>query len=267
MRRQAGLALGLLVLAAMVRAWPAMAREVWVVAPPALTATARDLAGSGAQIEARPEEAAIDAYCAGLGAQTPDALLLTRRLLDRERTRCAAEAIATDPERVLGVIGLAVEAPFPGLTRRQLWRAIAEVLPVDGALRPNGLTTWSQVDAALPDRPLALRLEAPAPLVEALILAPACVGAPGYAKLDRARLCRGLRGDLPAAPDPVILRVLAPPESGIAIEGIAPIPDDIFSGRYPLARRVYLYLKRPHLAGIPGLAALQTASARRLLPP
>jgi len=265
MTRLGGLALGLLLAA--VPAAPGSAREVWIVAPAALTETARDLAGPQAEIELRAEEAAIEAYCAGLGAQTPDALLLTRRLLDRERTRCAAEAIAAEPERVLGMVGLSVEAPFPDLTRRQLWRAIAEFLPEDGGLRPNRLKTWAEVDPALPDRPIALRLDAPAPLVEALILAPACVGAPGYAKLDRARLCRGLRTDLPAAPEPVVLRVLKTPETAAAIEGIAPTPDDISSGRYPLARRVYLFLKRPHLAGIPGLAALQTAAAPRLLPP
>jgi phosphate transport system substrate-binding protein len=264
MMRLAGLALGLLVWA-----MPAMARDVWIVAPPALAEVARALAGPRAQVDSRVEEAAIDAYCAGLGAQTPDALVLTRRLLDRERTRCAAEAIAAEPERVLGLIGLAVEAPLPDLTRRQLWRAVAELLPEASRLRPNPLRNWAEVDPALPDRTIALRLEAPAPLVDALILAPACVGAPGYAKLDRARLCRGVRTDLPTAPDPLVLRMIAPGTAitGMSIEGISPTEDEIASGRYPLARRVYLFLKRPHLAGIPALDALRTTQVPQLLAP
>lgn len=246
---------------------PVAARDApWLIAPSALVEVARGLGGPTARVETREEEEAVTAYCQGLGAQTADALLLTRRLLDRERTTCEAEAIASEPERLLGLVGLALDEPFDGLTRRHLWQAFARQISEDGKLADNRARSWREVDPALPDRPIALRIEAPEPLIEALVLATGCLGAPGYAKLDRTRLCRGLRSDLPTGPDPVVIRPLGPEGRGGPIEGISPTAADIASGRYPLARRVHLYLKRPHLPGIPGLSSLLRQDAPGLLP-
>jgi len=235
---------------------PASARDgPWIVAPAALAALAAEVAGPSARVEAREdEETAVSAYCSGLGAQTADALLLHRRLLDRERRSCESEAISTEPERILGVIGLALDGAPANVTRRHLWRAFAREISEDGKLVPNPARSWRDVDPTFADRPIALRLGVPAPLVEELILVPGCLGASGYAKLDRARLCRVLRDDLPSGPDPVVIRPLD--GGGDPIEGIAPHGADLSSGRYPLARRLYLYVKRPHLPGIPGLADL-----------
>ncbi len=245
---------------------PVAARDAtWLIAPSALVEVARGLGGPAARVETREEEEAVTAYCQGLGAQTADALLLTRRLLDRERTSCEAEAIAGEPERLLGLVGLALDGPFDGLTRRHLWQAFARQISEDGKLADNRARSWREVDPALPDRPIALRIEAPEPLIEALVLAPGCLGAPGYAKLDRTRICRGLRSDLPAGPDPVFIRPLGPEGRGGPIEGISPTAADLASGRYPLARRAYLYLKRPHLPGIPGLSSLLRQDAPGLL--
>lgn len=250
--------LPLLALIAAGLATPAAARDApWVIAPPALVEAAAGIAGSGARIETRDdEEDAVATYCRGLGAQTADALLLTRRLLDRERRSCEAEAIAAEPERVLGLAGLALDGSPAALTRRHLWRALAREVSADGKLVPNRVSSWRQVDPAFPDRPIAFRLEAPAPMIDALILSAGCLGATGYAKLDRKRLCQGLRNDLPTGPDPIVVRPLMTPAD--PVEGIAPTETEIAAGRYPLARRVYLYLKRPHLPGVPGLSALQT---------
>lgn len=258
----------LLALLAVGLATPAAARDApWLIAPPALVEVARGLAGPAGRVETREEEEAISAYCQGLGAQTADALLLTRRLLDRERTSCEAEAIAGEPERFLGVIGLALDGPFDGLTRRHLWQAAARQISEDGKLADNKQRTWREIDPALPDRPITFRIEAPEPLVEALVLATGCLGASGYAKLDRSRLCRGLRSDLPAGPDPIVIRRLGPEGTGRPVEGVSPTAPDLASGRYPLARRVYLYVKGAHLPGIPGLSSLLRQDAPGLLAP
>lgn len=245
----------------------AAAREApWLIASPALAEVGIAIAGPAARIETQDDDdEAVTAYCKGLGAQTADALLITRRLLDRERRSCAAEAISVEPERVVGTIGLAIEGAPPGLTRRLLWRAIAREISDDGKLVPNRVRSWREVDPSFPDRPIALRLAVAAPLVDALILAPGCLGAAGYAKLDRKRLCRGHRDDLPNGPAPIVIRPIGP--LGDPIEGVAPTEAEISAGRYPLARRVYLYLKRSHLPGIPGLSDLQSRDAGALLAP
>jgi len=234
------------------------------VVPAALAGIAADFAGPAVRIEAREDdEAAVAGYCAGLGAQAPDALLLYRRLLDRERQSCASEAVSPEPERILGIIGLALEGTPANITRRHLWRAFAREVSEDGKLVSNGVRSWREVDPAFADRPIALRVTAPTPLVEELILAVGCLGSNGYAKLDRTRLCRSLRDDLPGAPNPVVIR----PLDGIGdlVEGIAPTAAELASGRYPLARRLYLYVKRPHLPGVPGLADLSRRAARGLV--
>ncbi len=243
----------LLALFAIGLAGPAAARDVpWVIVTPALEPIAAAIAGPAAKVEARSEEEdAVTAYCKGLGAQTADALLMTRRLLDRERRSCEAEAISAEPERVIGIVGLVVQGGPPGLTRRHLWRAFAKEISLDGKLAPNRARTWRDVDPSFPETPIALALAAPASMVDALVLSTGCLGAAGFATLDRKRLCHGLREDLAAGPDPVFIRPLGSP--GAPIEGIGPSEDDISAGRYPLARRVYLYVKRPHLPGIPGL--------------
>jgi phosphate transport system substrate-binding protein len=252
--------------AALLSAMPAAAREVpWLVAVPASAEAARTLGGPAARIDvADDEEAAVTAYCRGLGAHVPDALLLTRRLLDRERRHCATEAIETEPARVLGIVGLGIDGPLPDLTRTQLWRALAREVPADGKLEPNRTRRWREVDPDLPDRPIAFRLEAPPGLVGALILSVGCLGAPGSAKLDQPRLCTALRTDLPPSPDPVVIGPLRP--GGLSVEGVSPTDTEVAAGRYPLTRRVYLYLKQPHLPGIPGAAALMTRDAGSLLP-
>ena len=259
--------LPLLAVLAVGLATPATARDApWLIAPPALVEAARSLGGPAARVETREEEEAVTAYCQGLGAQTADALVLTRRLIDRERTSCETEAIAGEPERLLGLVGLAIDGPFDGLTRRHLWQALARQISEDGKLADNRARSWREVDPTLPHRPIALRIEAPEPLIEAVVLATGCLGAPGYAKLDRTKLCRGLRTDLPSSPDPVVIRVLGPEGRGRPVEGIAPTPADLASGRYPLARRVYVYLKRAHLPGIPGLSSLLRQNVPGLLP-
>lgn len=256
----------LLALLGLILAGPAAAREApWLIAPLALTAIAAGIGGPGARVETKDgEDEAVTAYCRGLGAHTADALLLTRRLLDRERRSCEAEAIVAEPERQLGLVGLALDGSPAALTRRHLWRAFAREVSADGKLVPNQARSWREIDPAFPDRPIALRVAAPMAVVEALVFASGCLGAAGYAKLDRARLCRGLRGGLPEGPDPVIVRPLGAP--GDPVEGIPSTGPDLASGRYPLARRVYLYVKRSHFAGIPGLSELLAREAPGLTP-
>jgi phosphate transport system substrate-binding protein len=256
----------LLALLGLVLATPANARDAsWLIAPPALAGIAAGFAGPAARIEVKDDdEAAVTAYCTGLGAQTADGLLLHRRLLDRERRSCETEAISSEPERILGIVGLALDGSPAILSRRHLWRAFAREVSADGKLVRNRVRSWREVDPTLPDRPISLRVGAPVPMIEELIFAVGCLAASGYAKLERTRLCRGLRDDLPDGPNPIVLRLLD--GTGDPIEGFAPTGPDLASGRYPLARRVYFYLKRPHLPGIPGMAELLRRDAPGLTP-
>jgi phosphate transport system substrate-binding protein len=254
-------------LIALLVAAPAAARDApWLVTVPALAGAARELGGPTARIDvAEDEEAAVTSYCRGLGAHLPDALLLTRRLLDRERRQCGTEAIATEPARLLGIVGLSLDGPLPGLTRAQLWRALTREFPADGKLEPSRARSWHDVDPGLPDRPIAIRIEAPPGLVSGLILSAGCLAAPGFAKLDQGRLCSAIRTDLPSAPDAVLIGHLR--ADGLPVEGIRPTPYEVAAGRYPLARRAYLFMKQPHLPGIPGAAAVLTRGVAGVQPP
>ncbi|MBI1774870.1 MAG: substrate-binding domain-containing protein [Proteobacteria bacterium] len=232
-------------------------------------------------IEASGPEEAIQAFCAGLGAQTADGLVLLRRLRIDERDRCLANGVGELAELDLGAMGFIVlGAPTATLTRRQLWRALAAELVEGSDLAQNRAATWTEIDPSLPAQ--AIRIIGPEPgsqgarLLAALVLEEACQAVPDLARRLaqepklRPRLCGTLRSDAAygaTAPEAAAATRLLDisrigglgPEAAL-IEGVRPDAETIATGKYPLARHAWLTLKRAHAAAIPGLSSLIAAA-------
>lgn len=225
-------------------------------------------------------------FCAGIGMQTPDIILASRRILDSEIQACHDNAVDQLTEFKLGYGGLVMVqadgAKQLNLTRRQLWLALGREVPVDGRLMPNPHDRWWHLADGLPDMPI--RVYGPPPTsgtrdsLVALALEPACRADPVVADLPEAeqrRVCGALREDgafINATEDDAELLKRVAADTGAVgivgfhtadlargrlhfamIDGVTPSREAILSGEYPLIRALYFYLKDDHLGRVAGL--------------
>ncbi len=167
---------------------------------------------------------------------------------------------------------------------RNLYLALAKDVPVNGVLIANPYKLWSEIDPALP----AAKIEVLGPPPTSgtrdafleLVMEKACktfpeIQAISDEKAQKAK-CQTIREDgayIDAGEnDNLIVQKLAanPDAFGIlgysfladnldllqasAMDGVAPSEDNIISGSYEVARKLYLYVKKQHRAVVPGLA-------------
>ena len=233
-------------------------------------------------------------FCAGVGLETPDVVMASRPMKPLEWKRCRDNGVVDVLELKIGYDGIAVvgarEAPPLKLTRRDLYLALAKEVP-DPAGRPrllaNPYRRWSDIDPELPD--MAIRVYGPPPtsgtrdiLVER-VLANACAEEEFLEALreqdkDEYRVrCQSLREDglyIDSGEDDsrLVRKVTDDPEAlailgfnfldrnsdrlrGAEIDGVAPAFERIEAGDYPIARPLYLYVKKAHGSVLPDLAA------------
>jgi phosphate transport system substrate-binding protein len=229
-------------------------------------------------VEPTGSEAGIALFCAGEGARHPDILGAVRRLTRADLAACTSNGVGVS-ELLVGYQAVALaQNPGPAplfLTRRQLFLALAREVPVNGRLTANPYRLWSDIDFALPVKPIAVLGPPPGtPLRDAfveLVMAPAAAELPTL----RGREVGALREDgvfVELGEDEgVVLSELARRPEALAIvsfnhlalkgegflavplDGVAPTPATIADGRYGAARPVQLYVKRAHAAFVPGL--------------
>ena len=225
-------------------------------------------------------EAGIALFCAGNGPRHPDVLLAEGRLERRELGACGRNGVGASELR-LGYQAIALaQNPGPAplfLTRQQLFLALAREVPVNGRLVANPYRLWSDIDFALPVKPIEILGPPPgSPLRDnlvALLMAPAAAQFPalrgrpaGALRTDGAFLELGedqgeTRAQLVRRPDALGIfgfNYLAANPAGVhsvPIDGVAPSLASIADGSYALARSLQLYVKRAHATAIPGLKA------------
>ena len=224
-------------------------------------------------------------FCAGVGQQHPDIVGASRRIGEAELAICKQNGVRNITEIKIGykAIVLATDktsADF-GLTRQQIFAAIAKNVEAEGKVVTNPYSSWHEIDASLPKRDIAfLAPAAGAELHDALvqdILWPACGKFPGIAAMkgrEKDRACSLVRTDgrfqgfrendpdlftlLTGKPGTVgVLRfsTLLTEEGAIkplAIDGVVPTVETIASGTYPPSRTLYLYTKNKHYDTVPG---------------
>lgn len=248
--------------------------------------------GSRARVERMPGVEAVKLFCAGDGPEHPVGLGLVRPLTELERRECAVNGVTEPVEYGLlmeaTVLVAAAEAPISGLTSAQLARLVPKEVPVGGALAPNPVARWRDLDKGLPDLPVSLILPPPQSgtwlfLLDRL-LEPACKAQPVVAALPaeaQVMACRTPRADAVVPTDPAAnatVRSIAsrPGAMGVigfpffvvngqglkvlAIDGVTPSRASIADGTYPLSRVLRLYVKR-------GAVDPVTASLRAELTP
>jgi phosphate transport system substrate-binding protein len=234
-------------------------------------------------------------FCAGVGAEHPDIANASRRIKLSELEDCRAHGVTEVIEMQIGFDGIVLAnakgAQRLTLTRREIYDAVAARLPKsdeDCTLEANGHALWSDVNPELPD--VAIEVYGPPPtsgtrdaFVEVALDAGAreyvCLAALEETDADAFRAAaQTIREDgawidagendnaivalLENTPSAVgvfgfsFLDQNADRIQGAVVDGHEPTFEDIADGSYPIARSLYLYVKKQHIGVIPGIEEL-----------
>jgi phosphate transport system substrate-binding protein len=231
-------------------------------------------------------------FCSGVGVQYPDVTNASRRIKASELADCHKNGVADVVEIKIGFDGIvlanAKSSPTYRLTRKDIYLALAKQVPDPAApakLIANPYKTWKEVNPSLP----AVRIEVLGPpptsgtrdsFVEQ-VLEPGCNAIAWLKSLkdvDEKRhkqVCTTIREDgafvEAGENDNLIVQKLAANKDalgvfgysfleenlnalhGSMIEGVAPDFDTISSGKYPVSRAMFVYVKKAHVGVIPGM--------------
>ncbi|MBR0684121.1 phosphate ABC transporter substrate-binding protein [Roseomonas eburnea] len=229
-------------------------------------------------------------FCQGTSLRFADIQDASRRMNFTEFGLCASRGVHEIMELMIGFDGIVVAhrhgLPSPNFTRAQLWLGSAKEIPRDGRLVPNPHRSWRDVSQQLPDWPI--RVIGPPPTSGTrdsftdLVMLAGCQALPEVRAIrdtaQRRRVCTTVREDggwVDGGEDDEVIvgqvvdgaigtlgifgfsfleRNLARID-GATIDGIDDTRENIASGRYPIARPLYIYVKRPNLDLVPGLRA------------
>jgi len=259
-----------------------------IASSPSTEAVARMLAGGfadryeGAQqphLEVAGTQLGFERFCSGLGPETPDFLLVTRRMPRMIVEHCEANGVADIVEVRLGygAIVLATRRGdiAPVLSSRHLYEALAAERTDGTAFSGNTATNWADVDASLPRREIRVLVPDTGSglraLMEDLILEGGCrevrpIRLLFEAAYRRAK-CITLRtdGHVTAVPsDGLVAALLSAPPGTIAVmsidqllrsggnllplslDGVLPGAASIMALDYNQSQTKYLYAKRQH---------------------
>jgi phosphate transport system substrate-binding protein len=249
-------------------------------------------------VEATGTGGGMKLFCAGLGEDKPDITNASRRMKKSEFEDCAKNGVTDIVEIKVGFDGLTIaaakNAPDISLSKQQIFQALAKQVPdKDGKLVDNPNQMWSDIDPALPKEKIEvlgppptsgtrdsfaeLAMEAGAEKFPTLAEmkkadAKAFEGVWKQIRTDGAYVEAGENDNLivqklEANPAAVgifgysFLEQNAGNLKGVSIDGVQPDFESIASGKYKMARPLYIYVKKQHIGTIPGIAEFVTEYA------
>ena len=242
-------------------------------------------------VESTGSGGGLKLFCSGIGLGYPDITNASRRIKDSEVARCAKNGVGNITEVKIGFDGIvlanASKAKRFALTRKAIWLALAKDVPdASDKLVPNPNTTWKDVDASLPDRKIEVLGPPPTSgtrdaFVE-LAMESGCKTFPSILamkKMDKMKykaICHSIREDgafIDAGEnDNLIVQKLKSNPAALGVFGFSflnqnrdkvqgslvdkaePSFDNISSGKYPVSRSLYFYVKNAHVGIVPGIA-------------
>nr|WP_241749214.1 substrate-binding domain-containing protein [Pseudoroseomonas aerophila] len=227
-------------------------------------------------------------FCRSNGMGSPDVQDASRRITGGEFALCLRNGVNEVMEIPIGFDGIVVAhrkgLASPNFTLTQLWLGVAKEVPKDGRLVPNPYTSWRQISQELPDWPI--RVIGPPPTSGTrdsftdMAMVAGCRAAPEIQAIadaaERTRVCSTVREDgrwTDAGEDDqaIVGRIVEGEDGtlgifgysfldaardrieGSMVGGVDDTAETIASGRYPLSRPLFLYVKRPNLDRVPGL--------------
>ena len=242
-------------------------------------------------VESGGTGAGLKQFCSGVGPDTIDIANASRQISDEEKKTCTDNGVTDVQEVKFGYDGIvfATDAAGPDwkLTPDLVFKALAAKVAVDGKVVDNPAKTWKDVDASLP----AWNISAFIPgekhgtreVFEIKLLEAGCKGtgameaytAAGMDKKAATSQCHAVRKDgSPLAIDGDYAETLARIDAnkqGVGVFGLAfyeqnqdklkvatvndimPSVETVATGKYPVSRPLYFYVKKAHLDVVPGL--------------
>lgn len=230
-------------------------------------------------VEATGTGGGMQMFCAGTAIHTPDIVNASRRMRPSELKMCHANGVNNITEIVFGYDGIVLvqskSLPPMNLSLKQLTLAIAAKVPQNGELIPNPYEYWNQIDPSLPHREILIygppTSSGTRDAFEEKVMARATKHMPVY---DGAYTI--IRRDGAYVPsgenDNLIVQKVAQNKTAIGIVGfsfleenanlieavtlndVKPTRDAISSGKYPVARSLFFYVKNAHVGKVPGIS-------------
>jgi phosphate transport system substrate-binding protein len=244
------------------------------------------------KVEATGTGGGIKLFCGGVGVSTIDVANASRRMKEGEYADCQKNGVKDIVEVRIGFDGIvlanAKAQPTYRLSVKDVYTALAKTVPDPknpASFVANPYRTWKQVNPQLPD--VKIEVLGPPPtsgtrdaFVE-LVMDKGCDAYPALKALKAAdekrhkQLCQTIREDgayVEAGENDnlIVQKLVANPRAlgifgfsfleenlnvlhGSLIDGVAPEFEAIASGKYPVARSLYMYVKKAHVGVIPGL--------------
>lgn len=244
------------------------------------------------KVESTGSGGGIKLFCAGVGVQHPDIANSSRAIKSTELATCAANGVREVIELKLGfdgiVIAESVRAPGLDLSLKDVFLALAKEVPDPAGgerLVANPYQTWRDVNPSLPGQTIEVLGPPPTSgtrdaFVE-LAMEGGCAAFPWIKAIkdkDENRfkqICHTIREDgrfVEAGENDnlIVQKLRANPRAvgifgfsfleqnmdtikGSSVDGISPTFESIASGEYPVSRPLYVYVKKAHVAAIPGM--------------
>ena len=279
---------------------PAAARDhIWVVGSSTVQPftkavadrVAKAVGGPPPVVENTGTTLGLKAICAGVSANHPDATNSTRRMKKREFDVCQANHVGEIVEIPVGldilVMAQSKAGPEMQLTLAQMFLALAKEVPNDkGRLTENPFRKWSEIDGALADVKIDVRVLPPISgtrdALPELFLKKGVQSIPAFAALMRkdkrlqsaAKTIRDdafvvvredqnvIARDLAANPNAFgvfgyrFLQANQDTLKAITIDGVGPTEERAYDGTYKGTRKLYLYVRKAQYSAVRGLNKL-----------
>lgn len=240
------------------------------------------------KVESTGTGGGIKLFCAGVGPQYPDIVNASRPMKKSEFDTCKQNGISEIVEVKIGYDGIVMpvskNSPLKGLTRQQVYLALAKQIPnASGELANNPNKTWKDVDASLPNTKIEVLGPPPTSGTRdsfaELFMEAGCTYKNADEKKQKAA-CTAVREDgayIEAGENDnlIIQKIKANPTTagifgysyleqnadkirGLSIDGVDPSFDTISSGKYVTSRPLFFYVKKAHIGAIPGIKEFMT---------
>lgn len=244
------------------------------------------------KIESTGTGGGMKLFCGGVGVGHPDITNASRRMKKSEFENCQANGVKDIVEVKIGYDGIVFAnskkaKPFQ-VTRKELFLALAKEVPDPGGAAktvPNPYKTWKSINSLFPDTKIEVLGPPPTSGTRDAFLELAMEeGAAKFEWLKKLKkedekgfkkIAHTIREDgayVEAGENDVLIvqKLVANPNAfgifgfsfldqnsdkvqGAAVDGADPKFDLILSGKYPLSRPLFFYVKKAHVGVIPGI--------------